>query len=728
MKIYLDNNLGVSNVEQEELTQDTIGYNILKVYIPNAVLTPYNTFTCYYGALLQNGRKVGWFAMEARTSSDADYEANYTLYKATLEQCVVSVEGKVYIGCQVLLGNSGNATLIKKNTAVVQFNVRKSVAINNDILVLDTDQTTTDVLESYKNLLENALTTYATKANVYTKAQVDALLLAKADKSDTYTKTEVNGKLDLKADKSTAITHTGSQLQDYSGNNIYPNIDSNIYYNQTQIDDMVKTQAFYRNKTIINGVGWYVNYPYTFEKGCVYWLLYTGSDAQGRFRIVDENDAYHDDMQLSNGIMVRLVCSADGVSVRWNAGTLTIIRESDVEKDSIEYKYLTEKFNNLVDFLGDVQLIENTQFDVSVSEYWNTEFDLNIPKGCFIETALLDYSGDYFSRFSLQLKDTSNTWNTIQNITTIGQKCIFYADKAYTRVRFQIYRTTIEHNVTAKFMWVSTAKDGFIKDALNPKTYYLKKDGTGDFTSIVTAINTVCNEKNATLYIGDGTWDIVAELGSTFMESVTNKNRGLYLKNGVHIICSSKSLIVAKYTGTNANTREWFSAFNAGEGGFTLENATIESDNIRYTVHDERDEDADIYYNHYINCKMKHTNGFYVQCIGGGLGLDGHIIIDGCIFETDKTSSVALVSYHNCMDGGWTDAESKNAQSFVFIKNNYLGSKGFIQINKMGKSQKITNVIITNNSLGSAVSVVNSTNYYWYDNVDVKQWNNEVRS
>lgn len=192
MKIYLDNNLGVTNVEQEELTQDTIGYNILKVYIPNAVLTPYDTFTCYYGALLQNGRKVGWFAMEARTNTDADYEANYTLYKATLEQCVVSVEGKVYIGCQVLLGNSGNATLIKKNTAVVQFNVRKSVAINNDILVLDTDQTTTDVLESYKNLLENALTTYATKAEVYTKAQVDALLLQKADKSDTYTKTEVD--------------------------------------------------------------------------------------------------------------------------------------------------------------------------------------------------------------------------------------------------------------------------------------------------------------------------------------------------------------------------------------------------------------------------------------------------------------------------------------------------------------------------------------------------------
>lgn len=238
MKIYLDNNLGVEKVEQEELTQDTYGYNILKVYIPNAVLTPYDTFTCYYGALLQNGRKVGWFAMEARTSSDADYEENYTLYKATLEQCVVSVEGKVYIGCQVLLGNSGNATLIKKNTAVVQFNVRKSVAINNDILVLDPDQTNTDVLESYKNLLENALLTYVTKASIadnlttndsskvlsakqgkVLKAMLDALDDSKADKSDTYTKTEVDTLLVPK------VAHEGNQLTDSEGNDIYPNLE-----------------------------------------------------------------------------------------------------------------------------------------------------------------------------------------------------------------------------------------------------------------------------------------------------------------------------------------------------------------------------------------------------------------------------------------------------------------------------------------------------------------------
>ena len=45
-----------------------------------------------------------------------------------------------------------------------------------------------------------------------------------ADVSLFYTKTETDTLLANKADKSTAITHTGNQLQDYSGNNIYPNV------------------------------------------------------------------------------------------------------------------------------------------------------------------------------------------------------------------------------------------------------------------------------------------------------------------------------------------------------------------------------------------------------------------------------------------------------------------------------------------------------------------------
>ena len=296
MKIYLDNNLGVEKVEQEELTQDTYGYNILKVYIPNAVLAPYDTFTCYYGALLQNGRKVGWFAMEARTNSDADYEANYTLYKATLEQSVVSVEGKVYIGCQIILGNSGNATLIKKNTAVVQFNVRKSVSINNDILILDPEQTTTDVLESYKQLLENALTTYATKAQVQSGfAEVDSKLSLKADKSDTYTKAQIDTKLDLKSDKT------------YVDNALSEKADKSNTYTKSEVDSKLDLKA---NSDNVYSIGQVENLLYgkadksdTYTKAEINIL---GGDLQGQIETAEtyisnlRTETYHLRLDLDN--------------------------------------------------------------------------------------------------------------------------------------------------------------------------------------------------------------------------------------------------------------------------------------------------------------------------------------------------------------------------------------------------------------------------------------------
>lgn len=78
------------------------------------------------------------------------------------------------------------------------------------------------------------------------------------DLSDYYNKTEADALLDAKADKSTAITHTGSQLQDYSGYNLYPIIDGNSFQDNialknnvqalatnTDLNDVVKTGSYY---------------------------------------------------------------------------------------------------------------------------------------------------------------------------------------------------------------------------------------------------------------------------------------------------------------------------------------------------------------------------------------------------------------------------------------------------------------------------------------------------
>ena len=398
MKIYLDNNLGVTNVEQEELTQDTIGYNILKVYIPNAVLTPYDTFTCYYGAVLQNGRKVGWFAMEARTSSDADYEANYTLYKATLEQCVVSVEGKVYIGCQVLLGNSGNATLIKKNTAVVQFNVRKSVAINNDILVLDPDQTNTDVLESYKNLLENALLTYVTKASIaddLTTNDSSKVLSAKQGKvlKDT---------IDGKADKTTAVSHDGNQLKDNEGNVLYPNVDPSIYCNKNAVSvsnnlynyktdtlgyvissagDVTANSEYRTSDYIFIGLGETFSYKKLADGvGCVFFALYNNNKTF--IRRVSAN-SYDEKYTMSDNEYYIRVCS-------YKFSTPYMINLGNTLLSYVDYgTELTKEINaasgELWDFYYDgrgkylsASGVEKTSSNWCISDYIPINYDDNI--------------------------------------------------------------------------------------------------------------------------------------------------------------------------------------------------------------------------------------------------------------------------------------------------------------------------------------------------------------
>ena len=262
------------------------------------------------------------------------------------------------------------------------------------------------------------------------------------------------------------------------------------------------------------------------------------------------------------------------------------------------------------------------------------------------------------------------------------------------------------------------------------KTFICAKDGSGDFAKIVDAVNYINDNSvmDATLYIRDGIWDICSEYG-TEIETINSKKRGLYLKNRIHIICSSRAVITGKYTGTNDTVREWFSVFNAGENGFILENAKIETDNVRYCVHVERDANSDSYINQYINCDMTHTNGFYVQCIGGGLGLNGHIIIDGCKFKGKVFNSqdTPLVSYHNSADGAWDNTESKGAKSFIDIKGCYLADKGTFNFINFGKSNKLTTVLLHDNSIGGSIQISNGSKFY-QQNIEVLEWGNVNRN
>lgn len=265
-----------------------------------------------------------------------------------------------------------------------------------------------------------------------------------------------------------------------------------------------------------------------------------------------------------------------------------------------------------------------------------------------------------------------------------------------------------------------------------PRVYRVEKDGSGDFTSLVDCINEATQYMDSKVYVGAGEWDICAELGETYLNEVsaTHGKRGPYLQNRIHLIFASKSKVVCNYTGSREETMRWLSPFNAGIYGFTLENANIEASNCRYCVHDERDQGTDAYVNKYINCRMhldNSTNTVIRSCnpIGGGLGKNGYIDIDGCWFRGEPTqvyvSQLPLVTYHN--------SAGADAKSHISVKNTYLAGDGRFRFNWYGQSQLITEVEVSGCSMGSAIlSRAEVEGSSPYENISVTEWNNEIRT
>lgn len=253
-------------------------------------------------------------------------------------------------------------------------------------------------------------------------------------------------------------------------------------------------------------------------------------------------------------------------------------------------------------------------------------------------------------------------------------------------------------------------------------TYYVEKDGTGDFTRLTDAIREACQYMDSLIYVGDGTWDLIAELGDE-IDDISSSNWGLYLGNRVHVIFSSNSKVTANYTGSNTNVLRYFSPFNTGKYGFTLENATIEASRCRYCVHDERGEETDHYECHYINCNMLMDNSnneawTTAQCIGGGLGRSAYIDIDGCVFDSNMWGGI--VSYHNCAYA--------NSKSNVNVHNSYFKRHGTFRFCWYGVSTEITTAYVSGCSFASAIVHRAENESSTVENTAIVEWNNIVRT
>lgn len=262
--------------------------------------------------------------------------------------------------------------------------------------------------------------------------------------------------------------------------------------------------------------------------------------------------------------------------------------------------------------------------------------------------------------------------------------------------------------------------------------FTVEKDGTGDFTTIKSALETAVVYPNSIVKVGQGTFDLIDEFGADYFANLDAVgNSGLQLYNDITVEFTSNTLATCHYAGSNENVMRYFSPFNLNKtngrpGGFTLKNLHLECSNVRYGVHDESNASNTSYCNKYLNCVMKVDNrnntAFSArQCIGGGLGSSSEIIIKDCIFESvvnEGTAGTGIVSYHN---GG-------TGRSDIIIKDCYFKGNDTVKASWHGTSTKVSTMTVSGCSMGMNPYNQAETSGDTVENMELITWNNEIRT
>lgn len=266
-----------------------------------------------------------------------------------------------------------------------------------------------------------------------------------------------------------------------------------------------------------------------------------------------------------------------------------------------------------------------------------------------------------------------------------------------------------------------------LEDNIKP-IIHVEKNGTGDFTTLKEALEYSLMHPYTTIYVGNGTYDLIEEFGADYFSNFNGGSRaGLKLDNYVHIIFASNARVVCHYTGSNDKIKKDFSPFNtiadgAQQKGFTLENLHLECSNVRYAVHDETSGQVNPYRNIYKNCHIvldnsNNTQG-YQQCIGGGLGSSAEIIIENCYFESiHANQTYDIVSYHN---GG-------SGKSNIVITGCYFANKDRCRCSNHGPSTEVSTMMVSNCSLGAEPRIIDEVSGA-NQNMKLLKWSNEIRN
>ena len=322
----------------------------------------------------------------------------------------------------------------------------------------------------------------------------------------------------------------------------------------------------------------------------------------------------------------------------------------------------------------------------------------------------------YNTQTYTQLSPSSSTFNGVFTPNQNGVLGVTVPASRSTAVSALLTTSESFYNAGSQDTYPSSFTFNRLQLPSGAKTFYTcYKDGSGDYTSLKDCLQAAIQVPNSTVIVGPGVWDIIQEFGDD-IENININNRGIYLQNGVKVFFSSNSKAVCKYTGTNNNVINWLSAFNAGPGGFELHNCVMECSNIRYPIHDERDQDTDYYRNVIDGCYITFDNGDNSSyfCIGGGFGQNGSVVIKDCYFNSVNKS--IAVSYHN------TGAAS--GRSNLVLSGCYFEGLCRPRFTYYGSSTDMTTILVTNCKFTGNIVTGPEIGTAQVNNVVIRDFNN----
>ena len=326
------------------------------------------------------------------------------------------------------------------------------------------------------------------------------------------------------------------------------------------------------------------------------------------------------------------------------------------------------------------------------------------------------------SNYATRLPDVKNLYpnscamlNFAKNSTSIpanlpysrwiwGSPCFLMCiDDYYKTMRTYIFKTERNtyfrnYNVSSASWvsgWNNIAMDDLIVSKQYSSTYYSSLT-----QACLDAYNSSCQCR---VVVYDGEYDVLDEFETLFgdLGEMTSSNpfyRGIVLRN-YSIIGFGNNNITFEYDGESTDIMEYFSLLtanlNANERVTNIEIAglNLSASNIRYLIHDDcgTSDSKQKYTHYYHDCHFTFDNSDNTawnaaQIIGGGLGYQGIIKIENCIFEQNTDYELTgTLSYHNNIQA---DSKSK-----IIIKDNYI-TKGTIVLGYYGNSTLQTDAIV----------------------------------